>query len=151
MIGQQYFDKAEEIIGLMQPSADQAFMKEILLGDVQVKRGDTKAAKEIWDAVSKEDWQAQYEIGERLNRLKEYEDAIQYFSRAYELQKTPKRALDMVYSMAFLYKKLGHIEEAVKSWECILQVLKEDYGLTEGNDVEWAKRELEQLEELIGK
>lgn len=151
MISQQYFDKAEEIICMMQPSAEKAFMKEILLGDVQVKRGNTKAAKKIWETVSEEDWRAQYEVGERLNRLNEYEDAIACFKRAFDLQKAPKRALDMVYSLAFLYKKLGRFEEAVKAWECILQVLKEDYGLAEGNDVEWAKRELLQLKELIDK
>lgn len=56
----------------------------------------------------------------------------------------------MVYSLAFLYKKLGQFEEAMKSWECILQVLAEDYGLTEGNDVEWANSEIKQLEYLVG-
>ena len=56
----------------------------------------------------------------------------------------------MVYSLAFLYKKLGRFEEAMKSGECILQVLAEDYGLTEGNDVEWANSEMKQLKELLG-
>lgn len=150
MLSQHYFDKAEEIIHTMQPADEQAFMKEILLGDVQVKRGNAKAAKEIWATVSKEDWRAQYEVGERLNRLNEYEDAIVYFNRAFELQKTPKRVLDMVYSLAFLYKKLGRYTEAIQSWECILQVLAEDYGLTEGNDVEWAKSEIKQLKDFVG-
>jgi tetratricopeptide (TPR) repeat protein len=150
MISQKYFDKAEEIIRMMQPSVEQKFMKEILLGDVQVKKGNTEAAKEIWMTVSKEDWRAQYEVGERLNRLSEYEDAIACFKRAYELQKAPKRALDMVYSLAFLYKKLGRYADAMKAWECILLVLAEDYGLTEGNDVEWANSEIKQLKDLVG-
>lgn len=150
MLGQHYFDKAEEIIHTMQPADEQAFMKEILLGDVQVKRGNAKAAKEIWATVSKEDWRAQYEVGERLNRLNEYEDAIVCFNRAFELQKAPKRALDMVYSLAFLYKKLGRYAEAIQSWECILLVLEEDYGLTEGNDVEWANSEIKQLKDFVG-
>lgn len=150
MISQKYFDKAEEIIRMMQPSAEQVFMKEILLGDVQVKKGNTEAAKEIWTNVSKENWCAQYEVGKRLNRLNEYEDAIACFKRAYELQKAPKRALDMVYSLAFLYKKLGRYADAMKAWECILLVLAEDYGLTEGNDVEWANSEIKQLKDLVG-
>ena len=53
--------------------------------------------------------------------------------------------------LAFLYKKLGRLDEAMKSWECILKVLEEDYGLTEGNDVEWANSEIEQLKNMIGK
>ncbi len=150
MIGQQYYDKAEEIIHLMQPSAEHKFVQEILLGDIQVKRGNSEVAKEIWATVSKEDWRAQYEVGERVNRLNEYEDAIACFKRAFELQKAPKRALDMVYSLAFLYKKLGRYAEAIQSWECILQVLAEDYGLTEGNDVEWVNSEIKQLKELLG-
>ncbi len=150
MISQKYFDKAEEIIRMMQPSVEQKFMKEILLGDVQVKKGNTEVAKEIWATVSEDDWRAQYEVGERLNRLNEYEDAIACFKKAYDLQKAPKRALDMVYSLAFLYKKLGRYTEAMKAWECILQVLAEDYGLTEGNDVEWANSEIKQLKELLG-
>lgn len=151
MIGQQYYDRAEEVICLMQPSAENKYVKEILRGDIQVRMGNVGAAKEIWAMIPRDDWSAQYEVGERLNRLQEYEEAIQYFNRSYELQKAPKRVLDMVYSLAFLYKKLGRLDEAMKSWECILKVLEEAYGLTEGNDVEWANSEIEQLKNMIGK
>ena len=56
----------------------------------------------------------------------------------------------MVYSLAFLYKKLGRYAEAKKAWELIAETLVTEYGMTEeNNDVRWPRREIAQLEALM--
>ena len=126
-------------------------MREIFLGDVALAKGDEAAARALWAGVPKKDWRAQYEVGERLNRLGDYEAAIACFESAFAAQEPPRK-LDMVYSLAFLYKKLGRFAKAKEAWEEIVRALQEDYGLpADHNDLKWAQREIAQLEELLGK
>ncbi len=150
MISKKYFDRAEELLGAVKFAGENKCMKEVLLGDIALAKGDEIKAKEIWNTVPKEDWLGQYEVGERFNRLNDYEKAIACFNNAYEAQTAPRK-MDMMYSLAFLYKKLGRFAEAKKEWELIIEGLIADYGVTEeDNDITWAKDEIAQLERLLG-
>lgn len=149
MISKKYFERAEELLGTVQFDGENKYMREVFLGDIALAKGEETKAKEIWNSVPKGDWLGQYEVGERFNRLNEYERAIECFNNAYEAQKSPRK-MDMMYSLAFLYKKLGRFAEAKKAWELIMEALISDYGATEeDNDVEWAKREIKQLESMM--
>ena len=150
MISKKYFDRAEELLGAVKFAGENKFMKEVLLGDIALAKGDMTKAKKLWNTVPKTDWLGQYEIGERFNRLNEYDSAIECFNNAYEAQTAPRK-MDMMYSLAFLYKKLGRYAEAKKEWELIIEGLMKDYGITEeDNDITWAKDEIAQLERLLG-
>ena len=150
MISKKYFDRAEELLAAVRFKGEYKSMKEVFLGDIALAKGETTVAKDIWNTVSKTDWLGQYEVGERFNRLNEYERAIECFNNAYEAQTAPRR-MDMMYSLAFLYKKLGRFAEAKKEWERIIEGLMSDYGMPEDdNDIAWAKDEIAQLERLLG-
>ena len=70
------------------------------------------------------------------------------FTNAYEAQKAPHR-MDMMYSLAFLYKKLGRYTEAKNEWEKIVETLIKEHNMSEDdNDVLWAKREISQLKSI---
>ena len=149
MISRKYFDRAEELLNAVQFEEENRYMKEILLGDIALARGEEQKAKEIWNSVPEKNWRGQYEAGERFNRINEYEKAIECFNNAYGVQSAPHK-LDMVYSLAFLYKKLGKYAEAKKAWELIAETLIKEYGMTEeDNDVQWPRREIAQLEALM--
>ncbi|MBR6537653.1 MAG: helix-turn-helix domain-containing protein [Lachnospiraceae bacterium] len=150
MISKKYFDRAEELLHAVKFTGENKYMKEVFLGDIALAKGDEAKAKEIWYTVPKEDWLGQYEVGERFNRLNDYEKAIECFNNAYEAQTAPRK-MDMMYSLAFLYKKLGRFAEAKKEWEMIIEGLIADYGVTEeDNGITWAKDEIAQLEKLLG-
>ena len=56
----------------------------------------------------------------------------------------------MVFSLAFLYKKLNRYAEAKQAWELIADTLLTQYGMTEeDNNIQWARREIAQLENLM--
>ena len=149
MISKKYFKRAEELLDMVQFEGENKHMREVLLGDIALAKGNDQTAKDIWNTFPKENWLGQYEVGERFNRLNEYEKAIECFNNAYEAQTAPHR-LDMLYSLAFLYKKLGHFAEAKKEWELITKILISEYELTEDdNDILWVKREIAQLESLL--
>lgn len=150
MISKKYFDRAEELLGAVKFTGENKSMKEVFLGDIALAKGDAAKAKEIWSTVPQTDWLGQYETGERFNRLNEYEKAIECFNNAYEAQTAPRK-MDMMYSLAFLYKKLGRFAEAKKEWELIIEGLRNDYEVAdEDNDITWAKDEIAQLEKLLG-
>ena len=149
MTAAKYYDRARNLLDVARFSKEDEFMKELLLGDISAAQGDIKGAKEIWDTIPKTDWRMQYEIGERYNRLNEYDKAIEHFINSYELQ-TPPHKMDMLYSLAFLYGKLGRLEDAEKEWELIAGSLITEYGMTEeDNDVKWARREIAKLKDAL--
>ena len=146
MISKKYFDRAEEFLDAAQFEGEARCMKDVFRGDIALAKGDAQAAKELWSAVPENDWLGQFEAGERFNRLNEYDKAIECFRCSYEAQEAPHK-LDMIYSLAFLYKKLGRPAEAKKEWERILGTLLTEYGLPDDdNGVQWARREIAQLE-----
>lgn len=149
MISKKYFERAEELLATAQFEGENKSMKEVFLGDIALAKGDVQAAKDIWNTIPRADWLGQYEAGERFNRLNEYEKAIECFNSAYDAQTAP-HAMDMMYSLAFLYKKLGRFADAKKEWELIIKGLISEYGVAEeDNDIAWAKSEIAQLEVLM--
>lgn len=149
MISKKYFQRAEALLDVVQFEGENKYIREVLLGDIALAQGNDQTAKEIWLTIPKENWLGQYEVGERFNRLNEYEKAIECFNNAYEAQTAPHK-MDMMYSLAFLYKKLGRFAEAKKEWELIIEALLSEYKLTEdNNDILWAKNEIAQLEQLL--
>ena len=149
MISKKYFDRAEELMNAARFENENRYLKEILLGDIALAGGNEQKALEIWNAVPKDDWLGQYEAGERFNRLNQYEKAIECFRLAYAAQTLPHK-MDMLYSLAFLYKKLGRYAEAKKEWELIAETLRTEYGMAEEDkDLQWPRREIAQLEALL--
>ncbi len=95
----------EEIYSLyraVRGGSEYKYMREVLLGDISLAKGNEDAAKDIWSTVPKENWLGQYEVGERFNRLNEYERAIECFNNAYEAQTAPHK-MDMMDSLAFYF------------------------------------------------
>lgn len=146
MIRMRYYEKAEEYIHLMQPDNSKEYLRQIYLGDLELARGNSDRAKAIWNTVSEQDSMGQYEVGERFNRINEYERAIQCFWNAFHAA-APPRYLDAVYSLAFLYTKLGRKAEAVKAWELIISTLAADHNDHDSENVDWAHREIRKLQE----
>ncbi len=145
MIGKKYYDRAEHLLEASKFTGDDRNMHKVLLGDIALAKGDEKEAKDLWSEIPEDDWLGQYEIGERYNRLGDYEKAIECFDHSYEAQETPHK-MDMMYSIAFLYKKLGRFSDAKKEWELIAETLIKEYNMPEdSNDILWAKREIEAL------
>ena len=146
MIRMRYFEKAEQYIGLMQLDDGEEYLRQVYLGDLELARGNADKAKAIWNAVSRDDSWAQYEIGERFNRINEYDQAIKCFRSSFDTA-APPRYLDAVYSLAFLYTKLGRKAEAIEAWELILSTLASDFHDSDSESVEWAHREIRKLQE----
>lgn len=83
-----------------------------------------------------------YEVAERYNKYGMYDEAIMLFEK-HAILNAPY--LDSRYSLAFIYDKLHHYEKAIEMWEIILNGLRDDFNLIDGEEVNWPKREIEKL------
>ena len=72
------------------------------------------------------------------------EKGIYLYERSYEKAPAPKE-LDSVYARAFLYTKLGRKSEAISMWNLIIKSISDDYGISTGESVDWARREISKL------
>ena len=145
MIRQRYFEDAEKYIHLMQLDSGEEYLRQVYFGDLELAKGNVDHAKAIWNTVSDSDSMGQYEIGERFNRINEYEQAIKCFQNAFQ-SAVPPRPLDSVFSLAFLYTKLGRKAEAIEAWLLIINTLASDHHDYDSETVEWAHREIRKLQ-----
>lgn len=142
----RHFGNAEQYINLMQLEDGREYLRQVYLGDLELARGNLNKAKDVCNAISQDDSNVQYEIGERFNRINEYDQAITCFKHSFDMA-TPPRYLDAVYSLAFLYTKLGRKAEAIEAWELILNTLASDFHNSDSESVEWERREIRKLQE----
>ncbi|MDE7211952.1 MAG: helix-turn-helix domain-containing protein [Lachnospiraceae bacterium] len=146
MISMRYFDKAEEYINRMQLDDSTQYLRQVYLGDLELAKGNPENAIAIWNAISGDDSMGQYQAGERFNRINEYDRAIKCFENSFQAATSP-RALDALYSLAFLYTKLKRKAEAIKAWQLILSTLASDYNDYDSENVKWAHNEIRKLQD----
>ena len=89
-----------------------------------------EAYKEFQKAVAKfpDEWELYIHGGDICERLKKYDEAFEYWSKAEELG---TRFMDGKYQIAFCYEDLGEYENAYRLWCKIAEEC-----LSEGYDVE---------------
>ena len=77
-----------------------------------------------------------------------YEEAIQYYEKCYELDEKP-RYYDPLHGIALIYEIQGKYTEAVKTYDRILQNLHEEWNFLEGEPVNVILKEKQRLIEMI--
>lgn len=142
-IRNRYFDKAKALIKSA-PVSRPAYA--LFLGDIALYEGNEESAKAAWHETAEkyDDAWTFYQAGERFEKVGEYDTAITFWEKSYEKSPSPKQ-MDSLYSRAFLFEKLGRNTDAISMWQSIIEALASDYGITSGETVDWANREIERL------
>ncbi len=142
------FEKADMLMSKVKYTEENKNMLTVFCGDILAAKGDYSKALELWRSVPDTDSKGQYEIGERFYSVHNYEDAIRSFNNSFNSSSYP-RDLSAIYSLAFLYEKLERYKDAADAWDTIICVLSNDHGITEGETVDWAKREAQAMKNKI--
>lgn len=143
LIETRQFAHAEEVIAQYEKNTESS-MPIVFRGDMEMSQRNISDAVEQWCNVCEHDHKGQYEIGERFLHIGDYERAETAFERSFTAAEYP-RDLSAIYSLAFTYDRLNKSEKAAEMWQRIIDVLASDWNTTDGEAVEWAKRELERL------
>ncbi len=120
---------------------------ELYQGDIELALGRKDKAIALWRSAANEnhrDCELLFKIAERFDNIHDIDVALQLYQQSYEAAPVPKE-LDALYAQAFLYTKIKKNAEAIDVWKMIIKSLAEDYGVEDGECVDWAKREIQKL------
>lgn len=123
------------------------YLYEMYLGDVELAAGNIEKAFELWDKGVKHNstvWQAYCCRGDRLRKLGYKDRAIEDYIKCMEVQEAP-RLTDGLLSLAQIYEEQGCYDKAIEVWEQQIHILKEEFRILSGEQIDKPKREIERL------
>lgn len=121
-----------------------SFHSDLYAADITFKRGNYDKAKELWAKLLEEnidDWRIHFTYAERMYVLGEYDEALREYQKAYDMQDSPKYT-DALEAMNIIYEIRGEHQKIVDNCNEILRTLRDDYSITDGQNVERIKREI---------
>ena len=116
-------------------------------GDVAFGKGDLEAAREKWEQMIVDypnEWQAFCSLGDGYLKLGEMDKALEMHETSFSMQETP-RIYDGLCSKAQIYEMQEKYDDAIKTYERLIKCLKEEYGVTDGEQVDQYVREINRL------
>ena len=149
-IDKRYFAKAHGLVADLLKTGEN-LKYNLYEGDLALAEGDKDKACAIWlDTAKKQESMdasrinVYWDIGNRFEKICDYEKAEHYYLKQFNSQVKP-RHLDGIYHLAFMFNNLGKYRQAIEMWELILEVLKDDWDITEGAQADWPRSEIAQL------
>ncbi|MEK4346084.1 helix-turn-helix domain-containing protein [Paenibacillus sp. FSL P4-0184] len=117
------------------------------------EEGDLSQALALWEQMTDlypEDWLAWSSRGDCMAKLCRYDEAIEYYSKGYELQPSPKYT-DAFEAISHIYIIKGEYDKSIEKHHEIIELLERDWRVTEGKTVDFYKREIENLKIMLNK
>lgn len=115
-------------------------------------KGDGARALELWEQMVRdfpEDWMAWSSMGDGYVFLQQYERALDCYREARKWQTHPKAFVDPIQAMTQLYERMGDIPKAIEMDQEQLVNLREDWGITQGEEVDAVEREIQRLQKKL--
>lgn len=119
-------------------------------GRIAWVRGEHSKAEAIWEKMLSDhgdDWLAYANMADAMAYACRYDRAIAYYQKAFALQPSPKYC-DAQITAAHIYEIQGNYDAAIASCYEQLEVLKTEWNLTEGREVEQVHQQIHRLRTL---
>ncbi len=138
----EYLWKMDEI--------EHSFRTDLYLGLIAKEECDLPRALECWDHMTEEFdcWLSWSCKGDLYAKLCRFDEAIEFYEHALEIQKPPKY-MDIPESMSFVAEALGDYSKAIEYRKKAIEICETDWNITEGEWVDIHKREIERLSEKL--
>lgn len=149
LLADHRYDEAERYIERMK--GDYAYL--CYRGDLAFAKGDRAAAQECWEQAAvkyPQVWQTHDHLGEGYRKLGMPERALDAFERSFTVQEAP-RYTDGLFAKAQIHEQLGDYAAAIEDYRRILTNLREEHGISDGEEIDYELREIERLKQLAGK
>lgn len=140
-------DEAEAVVEAMK-SVKETYHYLNYQAYISERRGDTARAKKCWQQMLKQypdHSSAWFVYADDLVKHARYTEAIEAFEKSFSLAKPP-RMTDALDSIAQIYLLLSQPQKAANTYERLLQTLKDDWQMIEGETVEGYLQNLRQLQ-----
>ncbi len=149
LIADYRLDEAQAVCSAM-CSLDHSCRSSFYRGRIAWVRGEHENAEEIWRNMLLEhgdDWMAYALMADAMAYACRYDEAITYYKKAFALQPSPKYC-DAQITAAHIYEIQGNYNAAIASCYEQLEVLKGQWNITEGCDVERIHAEINRLRNI---
>lgn len=116
-------------------------------GMIAWKRGDREAAFTIWAQMEKdypEEWCVWHNIGDYLTRSGRYDEGLQYYRKALEVQKSPP-LLDPLQAIAQLCEIRGDLDGAISARREEAEIIEKQWNIS-GEELDAVVRDIQRLE-----
>ena len=95
-----------------------------------------------------EKWVVWAQYADSMAKLCRYEEAIEAYNQAMPMRPKP-RFIDCEQAIAHISEIRGNYRVAIEMSRQALQIVREDWAITEGETVEFWLREIDRLEKLL--
>ena len=123
------------------------YLYQLYGGLICKEEGNLPQALALWEQMTDlypNEWIAWVSRGDCMAKLCRYEEAIEYYTKGYELQPSPKYT-DSLVAISHIYEIQGNYSKAIEKINEIIELLKNDWKITEGDPIDFFKREIERL------
>lgn len=108
------------------------------------KQEEALARMEELTKTRPQDWLVWNSAGDMYARACRYEEAVTCYEKCMEVQEAP-RYTDAPMAIAQIGEITGDTALSAKAWNTYVRILKEDWGITEGVQVERAEKKIREL------
>lgn len=118
---------------------------------IELKEGYKDKANEIWNEMLNKYSNMRGPYFERAvvhSYNGEWEDAISCFEKDFELMEKPRYS-DSLDAIAKIYEITGDYQKAIETYERYIQLLENEWNITEGEPIDYPKRQMERLTKRI--
>lgn len=143
--------EAEETLKKMR-KVDTTFRSEWYEGQIANKSGHREKAFKIFDSMvasDTENWLVWATRADEYARVNRYDEAIIDYKKSHDLQPKP-RYIDAYQCMAHIYEIQGKYDEAILMWKDSIKLLRDDWSITFGKQVDKPQGEIKRLSQLMG-
>ncbi|MBR4953433.1 MAG: helix-turn-helix domain-containing protein [Oscillospiraceae bacterium] len=149
LIADNRLDEASLYTDKMAENTDAGYRTAMYRGEIAWADGRHDDALAIWDEMSREyadEFGVWMRMGDYMAKLGRYEDAKAHYRKSMEIQTKFPRWLDGVTSTAHICEIQGDYDGAISAHEEELQLLRDEWKITSGEEVDQHHREIVRLQ-----
>ena len=146
LIADYRLDEAESVCEAMK-TVDSSGRAPFYQGKICWARGEHEKAESIWKQMlldHSDDWLTYAMMADAMASVCRYDEAIDYYKKAFELQPSPKY-IDAQITATHIYEIQRNYDAAIASLYEQMDVLKTEWNITEGREVDRIHREINRL------
>lgn len=120
-------------------------MYRYLIAQAAGERDNCEAELKVLESMAEQEWCCALTLGDIYTQRQDYETAIAWYRKGQALQPSPKY-VDSTVSIAHICEIIGDNAGAIDAYREALRLMKEDWGIISGAEVEEIERAIQKLQ-----
>ena len=123
-------------------------MYRYLIAQAAGEKEEAEACLNILESMEGQEWCWAVTLGDIYTLRQDYDRAIDWYRKGQELQPSPKYT-DSATSIAHIYEILGDAPKAIEAYKEQLRLLREEWGIVRGEELDEAERAIHSLQQKM--